>query len=1426
MPLEFLMSVHSATLMPDLAYDMTKRFDTIVYILLHNAKENDIMAMYKTDTGYVTDEQVAETTRSAFLDELSLSDDEARELIQLGIVPPGHPDSCGCTGEVTHSIYRRKSDGMLVTTFEGDDGETEYWEVGTDKSPIRKIDEDLDLTGDDFEPWDQEGVTDSADICSDCVDYIKTVIKYLKDDTHTGFGTYIPYLSKVKNHWYRDVYFVITGDDNVNVVKNDYDYEALMKERWTEYEVWTKDDAPDTSLIGRYKLYKVTFDEDGNYDESEDTPETDPEIYKTYDETRNQGDDVKTKYVKHAVTLDMSQNYEDLYWNDLGDGTFSAYASEMGESSTIEPMFSDKDKEGKTTEEKAIMDKIYAGLKLKTIKQTGDGVRLQTNPDIKQMFLLNRYFRYDGSPERAEQITQLRETHDIPYGALNSVVTEVEDENGDDVKKYVSRSKSDYKELLNKSIDYTNKDGETTTVAVKDVSGTVEITQDSLNAFSMLENTHTLDADFIYRDFKELIVELGFFTKEELMDAIPRIMEFPVPEIGTGGYPNRRVDKREQEQGTLIHSKGDIDAQREQELKKLLEELFENGGEGSQNTSTPTTPGTGGAGGAAGSAVVNPTQLTLSPLMPKGLNTMTNIDITNMVGTISLEEATADQMGGQDFSDSVTATVDELLENARKMCEEMEQVGYDYCVYDPAKCHHVGHCDSHGLDETYEDSKNGHHNVCCATLVSWILRSVGVNMDPCDNQDYCPVVVPYYVNQLGGEVITKYEDLKPGDIMCMVHKGSSNQNELGHVELLGEEDGDAFVLYNGGGIIDSNNSGIQTFDRARWDRQSLVFGVRLFDKVDHDVKPYVGYLGNEAVVAPMTGILLEYGTYTDDDKITNTKETPEGTVEEETYEYRENVDLNYPLESTFIEGSLDDESKDVSSQKSTDAVEKEKIVDKVGYAKILVLDAKSMKILEKKSTEWADGDLLDLGDEKVDYHDKLFAGEDMKEWSDEKKTVYGFKEFAENYYDVGMSGFTIYMDGFVCELPEETDQDREKMKDEELAQTTYDGEDLSMDIFRAQTIDKLRNKDYDEKIQSAYEAEEKMQLSSKSATERINAEKACKGSAYSVVTVDDLVFIKAGTIIGRTMSDIESNSSTGGGVQIRKNPENEYEYYRPDKESKMELEMGPEGEIKYSADRMIGNYIRTLFYDNNYEMIENIEDYMKIDLLVPSNKKCEFEQLAYFLGCLEEGFYEDEDLGDAYGYEILKDGAGKTTAFGLTKAVAEEPKVKEQYPNFVDHLEAGRVPKKEAQDILILTMEYAKETIEGDGYAETTEMEDNYMFALIDLFHASPTECQKVSKIYKSKHKLTVQDFEDHWGTNMNYAAGLSRRGHNRGILATEGRFLLYQQGSEGDEVIFETETPWTEFCEGGGTYQLTREDCGIYHIEKGADNWVGPYTY
>ena len=60
MPLEFLLSVHSATMMPDLAYDMANSFDTDVRILLHKSENNKVTANYKGANGYISQDQVKE----------------------------------------------------------------------------------------------------------------------------------------------------------------------------------------------------------------------------------------------------------------------------------------------------------------------------------------------------------------------------------------------------------------------------------------------------------------------------------------------------------------------------------------------------------------------------------------------------------------------------------------------------------------------------------------------------------------------------------------------------------------------------------------------------------------------------------------------------------------------------------------------------------------------------------------------------------------------------------------------------------------------------------------------------------------------------------------------------------------------------------------------------------------------------------------------------------------------------------------------------------------------------------------------------------------------------------------------------------------------------------------------------------------------
>ena len=340
---------------------------------------------------------------------------------------------------------------------------------------------------------------------------------------------YIPYISKVKDHWYRDVYFVKNDEDKKDdreFVQTDLEYEDIMRERWTMYETFAEGD-----LRGEYKLYAINSTgayasstaEIRNYDKasSKFTQEDGKYLFNgTIEQARELGLDVTKKAITANYTDDT---FDDIGWKNT-NGIWTAYE------------LNDDD----------------------SIKQTGEAIRTETNPAIKQIFLYNRYFRYDGSPDTAKAITELKKQYGIRDGALDLTY---DLSNGTD-------------ELKNKKVTIESQDGNQKEYSIEDVSGKVVINQDSLNAFTMLENTNTLDADYIYRDFKELIVELGYFAKEELAEETPRLLAWIVSDIGSEGYPAREIDKNENEFGSMIHSKSDIDANKKNRLKSQIDEIF------------------------------------------------------------------------------------------------------------------------------------------------------------------------------------------------------------------------------------------------------------------------------------------------------------------------------------------------------------------------------------------------------------------------------------------------------------------------------------------------------------------------------------------------------------------------------------------------------------------------------------------------------------------------------------------------------------------------------------------------------------------------------------------------------------------------------------------------------------------------------------
>ena len=574
MPMEFLLSVHVATMMPDLAYDMATAFNTNINIYLRDAKCS-VDSFYKTDSGrYISYESVQEIGPIG-TDEIQLqgevdneSQDGSYESFQYGgttetttrtipnvdqfakYIELGFPHSSECTCHTGYKV-NFSEDSYVVYSYvpEGQ----EYEEVVVP--------------------------------CDECIENISNIVSAMAE-VSGEFDTYVPYIANVTNHWYRDVYYIVdTSKENhmTDFVTYDYDYQALMNERWTLYETYTNNETDDYAKkhAGEFKLFLIS--PNGEYITEANIDSIDEDYKNKINNSKNiriedskyiydgTSDDAKGEELlvsKKAQTINLDSNDEqtyeeltDLGWN-INGSVWSAY-----EDTDVKHSYS-KEQEYPDSEDK-ILSNIYTQVTVVSgnIKQTGEGQRTQTNYKIKRIFLNNTYFRYDGTERTAEVITALRnkikedETikNTTGYGALNDMYQY----SGNNPNKCVTELSYTEEEL---GFEDTEKE-----YKISDYSGQVTLNQDSLNAFSILENTHTLDADYIYRDFKELIVELGYFTKEELTDETPRLLEWLIPDIGSAGFPNRAIDKRENEYGTMIHSKGDIDAERKKLEKELLD---------------------------------------------------------------------------------------------------------------------------------------------------------------------------------------------------------------------------------------------------------------------------------------------------------------------------------------------------------------------------------------------------------------------------------------------------------------------------------------------------------------------------------------------------------------------------------------------------------------------------------------------------------------------------------------------------------------------------------------------------------------------------------------------------------------------------------------------------------------------------------------
>ena len=128
----------------------------------------------------------------------------------------------------------------------------------------------------------------------------------------------------------------------------------------------------------------------------------------------------------------------------------------------------------------------------------------------------------------------------------------------------------------------------------------------------------------------------------------------------------------------------------------------------------------------------------------------------------------------------------EISKKAKEIHDYMRENNYGYCTYDN-RCNHEGQC---GLNATFEASKTGYHNTCCATYVSWVLQETGylTKQEHIDNYLNGANNLIRYLTQKGWKEVDK-KDIKPGDILCYnghiaIYGGRGMQYDAGNRELL------------------------------------------------------------------------------------------------------------------------------------------------------------------------------------------------------------------------------------------------------------------------------------------------------------------------------------------------------------------------------------------------------------------------------------------------------------------------------------------------------------------------------------------------------------------------------------------------------------------------------------------------------------------
>ena len=178
---------------------------------------------------------------------------------------------------------------------------------------------------------------------------------------------------------------------------------------------------------------------------------------------------------------------------------------ERTSNSTISMSYTPEDEEDPLTN---IQNKLNIEATLSNMFiQVREPVAKGPNQKIKDIFLNNEYYRYDGTETRAQAIENARA---IDTGKNQYIYKG---------QWYDVQDRTVEKEPVNFHTYITMPDGTE-----------IKSTKNALSAFSLLEGMHTEASEQIYRNLQELVIDLGYFTEEDFAVPSTQVLEWILPD--------------------------------------------------------------------------------------------------------------------------------------------------------------------------------------------------------------------------------------------------------------------------------------------------------------------------------------------------------------------------------------------------------------------------------------------------------------------------------------------------------------------------------------------------------------------------------------------------------------------------------------------------------------------------------------------------------------------------------------------------------------------------------------------------------------------------------------------------------------------------------------------------------------------------------